>query len=57
MRDLIDRAETIQFMRKVMKLAEEHGCSEPFLRAYASAIRDVEISPSVKIHSQEQADV
>lgn len=57
MRDLIDRAETIEFMRKVMKLAEEHGCSEPFLRGYASAIRDVEISNSVKVKFQEQADV
>ncbi len=57
MRDLIDRAATLEFMRNVMKLAQAHGCSEPSLRAYASAIRDVEIAPSVKINSQEQADV
>lgn len=48
MRDLIDRAELLKFMRKVVDEAAREGVSTSFLLAYASAIRDVEIAPAVK---------
>jgi hypothetical protein len=47
MRDLIDRAELLNLMRKVRANAASEGCSAAFILAYTSAIRDVEIAPSV----------
>lgn len=47
MRDLIDRAELLNLMRKVRANAADEGCSAAFILAYTSAIRDVEIAPRV----------